>query len=218
MTRVALLLAGCCFAACVGGGVPFGEKQQGIATYYDATGNGSCTFGESPGDLDVAALNVVEWQGSALCGACAKVTGPKGTVTVRIVDMCPGCDKGHLDLSREAFAKIGEPVAGRVDIEWELVTCEVAGPIRYRLKDGASQYWTAFQVRNHKVPVKSLEYRKDGAWVPMPRESYNYFIEANGAGPAPLTLRATAITGETLEDTIGELTPEKEYPGHAQFQ
>lgn len=200
-----------------GSGVSLGAPQTGIATYYSATGDGACMLGPSPQDLDVAALNAEEWQGSALCGACAEVVGPKGAVTVRIVDLCPECKKGHLDLSREAFAKIADPVSGRVDISWKLVSCNASGPIRYRLKDGASQWWTAIQVRNHKVPVRSLAYEKGGTWVEMKRESYNYFVEASGTGPAPIKLRVTSTTGATLEDTLPDLVAEKEYAGRAQF-
>ena len=40
------------------------EKKEGIATYYDATGDGSCSFGTSS-DLDVAAFNFPEFAKSA---------------------------------------------------------------------------------------------------------------------------------------------------------
>jgi expansin (peptidoglycan-binding protein) len=52
----------------------------------------------------------------------------------------------------------------------------------------------------------------------MKRESYNYFVEASGTGPAPVKLRVTASTGETLEDTLPDLVAEKEYAGRAQFR
>ena len=38
-----------------GGGAPLGELQQGLATYYAATGEGHCSFEASPEDLRVAA-------------------------------------------------------------------------------------------------------------------------------------------------------------------
>jgi expansin (peptidoglycan-binding protein) len=51
------------------------------------------------------------------------VTGPKGSVKVRIVDLCPGCSHGDLDLSEEAFTTIASKSAGRVKITWHVVTC-----------------------------------------------------------------------------------------------
>src|ERR1035437_9876318 len=110
-----------------------GQSETGQATYYDATGAGSCSFDASPGDLDVAAMNHVEYANSAVCGACAHVVGPKGDVTVRVVDLCPECAQGALDLSAQAFAKIADPSAGRVPITWQVVACSVQGPIQYHL-------------------------------------------------------------------------------------
>src|SRR5690349_20325765 len=111
-----------------GGGISLGEVRDGIITYYDATGAGACSFPATPNDLDVAALNAEEWAGSAMCGGCVRVDGPLGSVTVRIVDLCPECKRGHLDLSREAFAKVANPVDGRVAVKWQLVSCAVNGP------------------------------------------------------------------------------------------
>ncbi len=90
--------------------------HNGIATYYYATGSGACLFGASPSDLMVAAMNGDEYDNSAYCGGYVRVKGPKGEVTVRIVDLCPGCEAGHLDLSREAFARIADLPQGRVSI------------------------------------------------------------------------------------------------------
>ena len=74
------------------------------------------------------------------------VVGPKGAVTVRIVDLCPECNAGHLDLSREAFALIADLPQGRVDITWQVVSPDLPGPVAYHFKDGSNQWWTAVQV------------------------------------------------------------------------
>ncbi|MEM9894680.1 MAG: expansin EXLX1 family cellulose-binding protein, partial [Actinomycetota bacterium] len=131
----------------------------GIATYYDATGAGACMFDPSPGDLRVAALNAPQFGTADLCGAWVEVNGPNGSITVRIVDLCPECESGHLDLSEQAFAAIGNPVDGIIPIEWRVVEAAVSGPIAFRFKEGSSQYWTAVQVRNHRHPVATLEYQ-----------------------------------------------------------
>jgi expansin (peptidoglycan-binding protein) len=176
--------------------------HQGIATYNAATGAGACLFDPSPGDLMVAAMNAEDYDNAGACGAYMHVIGPSGEVTVRIVDLCPECKTGHLDLSREAFAQIADPALGRVDIEWQLVSPELSGPIAYHFKDGSNQWWTAVQVRHHRNPVAALAYLTSGGeWVTVPRTAYNYFVQTNpGMGPGPYRFRVTDIYGNILED------------------
>jgi expansin (peptidoglycan-binding protein) len=177
--------------------------HEGIATYYSAPGDGACMFGPSPGDLMVAAMNADEYDNAAACGAYVHVVGPKGQATVRIVDLCPECHVGHLDLSREAFASIADLPQGRVDITWQVVSPDLPGPIAYHFKDGSNQWWTAVQVRNHRNPVAKLEYLDDGGqWVAVSRTSYNYFVQTNpGMGPGPYAFRVTDSYGNVLTDS-----------------
>lgn len=199
---------------------PLGEPQTGEATYYDANGSGNCSFDPSPQDLMVAALNTTDYAGSQACGACLSVAGPNGTVVVRVVDRCPGCKKGDVDLSESAFAKIAPLSRGRVPITWRTVACNVQGPVAYRIKEGSSKFYTAIQVRNHKVPVEKLEYQRAGAYVDVPRLSYNFFVADKGVGdqPSGLKIRVTAVNGAVLEDTLpGTITPATTVQGKAQF-
>jgi expansin (peptidoglycan-binding protein) len=191
---------------------------SGKATYYDADGSGNCSFPPSPQDLMVAALNTPDYNGSQSCGGCVKVTGPKGDVTVRIVDRCPGCAQGHIDLSKEAFGKIADLPQGVVPVTWQFVPCPVTGPIRYQFKSGSNQWWTAIQIRNHRYPIKSLEAQLSGSFSSLPRELYNYFVASNpGLGPGPYTLRVTDVLGHVLIDSGIPLKVGQEVPGAAQF-
>lgn len=192
-------------------------EASGEGTYYAATGAGNCSFDASPDDLMVAALDAPDYDDAAWCGACVEVTGPSGTVTVRIVDQCPECQAGDLDLSREAFERIAPLSAGRVAITWHEVACDVAGPIEYQFKDGSSQYWTAIQIRNHRYPIAKLEAQRDGAWHAIPRVDYNYFVEDAGLGPGPYTLRVTDTRGHTVEDTGIAVGDDVTRTGAAQF-
>jgi expansin len=196
------------------------EQKSGIATYYDADGSGNCSFDRSPSDLDVVALNMPEYAKSALCGACMRVSGPKGEVTVRVVDSCPPCEKNHLDLSEQAFAKIADLAHGRIAVNYQLVSCDVRGNVAYRFKEGSSKWWTAIQVRNHRLPVARMEYRKGDTYVAMKRESYNYFVEVDGVGDQPngLALRLTAADGQVLEDTLEGVKDSETLTGSAQFR
>jgi expansin (peptidoglycan-binding protein) len=175
--------------------------HQGIATYYYATGAGACMFDPSPDDLMVAAMNADEYDNAVVCGAYVHVIGPQGAVNVRIVDLCPECQAGHLDLSQEAFAQIADLPQGRVPITWQVISPELVGPIAYHFKDGSNQWWTAVQIRNHRNPVVQLESWIGGQWVSVPRTSYNYFVQTDpGMGPGPYTYRVTDCYGNVLID------------------
>lgn len=177
--------------------------HQGIATYYYATGAGACSFGASPNDLMVTAMNAEEFQNAAYCGAYIRVSGPKGTVMVRVVDLCPECKAGHLDLSREAFAAIADLPQGRVPITWQVVSPELNGPIAYHFKEKSNQWWTAVQIRNHRNPIGRFEYRDEtGQWVEVPRVYYNFFVQDEpDMGPGPYSFRVTDWYGNVLTDS-----------------
>ncbi len=177
------------------------SEHSGEGTYYDADGSGNCSFDPSA-DRMIAAINEADYAGSAPCGACAEVEGPDGVITVRIVDRCPGCAPGDLDLSVEAFEMIAAKEEGRVDIAWHFVPCAVEGPLRYRFKEGSSQWWTAVQVRDHRHAIASLEYSQDGgeSFIPIARETYNYFVAPEGMGAEPVSLRVTDVYGQVVVD------------------
>lgn len=96
-------------------------EYEGEATYYDADGTGACGFPAST-NFYVAAINDEQYS-KANCGKCVDVEGPKGNVVVRIVDKCPGCKEGDLDLSMTAFSKIANLSDGRIDISWHFTPC-----------------------------------------------------------------------------------------------
>ncbi|KAH8555697.1 RlpA-like double-psi beta-barrel-protein domain-containing protein-containing protein [Umbelopsis sp. PMI_123] len=99
-----------------GSGSGSGSGFTGDGTYY-TVGLGSCGQTNSDSQL-VAALNAPQMGNNKYCGKSATVKGPKGTVTVKIVDTCPGCSSGDLDLSPAAFNQIGDQSAGRISISW----------------------------------------------------------------------------------------------------
>jgi expansin (peptidoglycan-binding protein) len=193
--------------------------HHGEATYYYATGAGACSLDASPDDLMVAAMNGAEYDNAAWCGAYVYVTGPKGAVTVRIVDLCPGCKAGDLDLSEEAFGQIADIAQGRVPIAWQLVSPALAGPIAYHFHSGSDQWWTAVQIRNHRNPIAKLEYRRsDGEWVTVPRTSWNYFVQVSpGMGLGPYTFRVTDSYGNVLIDSSIPLVAGGTIDGSSQF-
>ena len=198
--------------------IPFGPVHSGEGTYYYATGAGNCMFPATPNNLMVAAMNHTDYANAALCGAFIRVDGPNGSVIVRIVDRCPECAPGDVDLSVEAFGSIADIPAGRVPITWQLISYPVVGPIIYQFKDGSSQWWTAVQIRNHRNPIATVEFRNSqGVYVQVPRQPYNYFVQLSGMGPGPYTFRVTDVLGNVIVDSGIPLVANGEVPGAAQF-
>ncbi|MCA9521079.1 MAG: hypothetical protein KC609_08905 [Myxococcales bacterium] len=196
-----------------------GDEHDGEGTYYvEADGSGNCGFPATPNDLMVGAMNQTDYQDSAVCGSCVHIVGPKGEIDVRIVDRCPECAPGDIDLSPSAFDRIAEHSAGRVPIRWWRVPCEVSGPIRYHYKDGSNPWWLAVQIRNHRHPIATVEYRAaDGRFVEMERTTYNYFLEPKGLGDGPYHFRVTDIFGQQIEDANLPFKENTEYSSSSQF-
>jgi expansin (peptidoglycan-binding protein) len=152
------------------------------------------------------------YNGGKACGECIQATGKKGTVTIRVVDSCPDCDKrspaADLDLSEEAFQLVDDLNAGYVPITFQVVPCDVNGPMQYRFKDGSTQSWTAIQVLNNREPLSTFEYQNSkGTWVQMylsaQSNSDSFFTASNGVGALnPLTVRITSVYGQVVVDTI----------------
>jgi expansin (peptidoglycan-binding protein) len=195
------------------------EVHTGEATYYnEANGTGNCSFDATPNDLMIGAMNTPDYAGSAACGACVKLAGPKGEISIRIVDRCPECPQGNIDLSPSAFEKIADISAGKVSITWSYVPCPVMGTLVYHFKEGSNQWWTAVQIRNHRYAIKTVEYKKDdGTWKSIPRLGYNYFVEESGMGPGPYTMRVTDVHGQVIEDSAVPFAEASDSYGSSQF-
>ena len=198
---------------------PPSSTHTGEGTFYGATGQGNCSFDASPDNLMVAAMNQTDYAGSAACGEFVEVSGPKGKVTVRITDRCPECKPGDIDLSEQAFARIADPVAGRVPISWHMVHGDLSGPVAYRYKEGSTRFWVAIQVRNHRLPITGLEIKPSGSasWITVERLDYNYFVRPVAIAPGPLDVRVTALGGATLLQTLPEPQGGLVVQGTAQF-
>jgi expansin (peptidoglycan-binding protein) len=94
---------------------------SGRCTWYNVS-VGYTACGSRHGDDElVFALNAPQFDPytphgnpnlNTLCSKKIKVTGPHGTAIIQLVDRCPGCPYGGLDLSPAAFLLVG----GNLDI------------------------------------------------------------------------------------------------------
>uniref|UniRef100_A0A7N0UT88 Expansin-like EG45 domain-containing protein n=1 Tax=Kalanchoe fedtschenkoi TaxID=63787 RepID=A0A7N0UT88_KALFE len=104
------------------------SATPGIATFYTNYRPSAC-YGNQDEGVMIGAASDPLWNNGAICGKyfTVRCTGPtnpypksckgKNSVRIKIVDHCPGCG-GTLDLSKEAFAAIADPVAGRIKIDY----------------------------------------------------------------------------------------------------
>ncbi|KAI7884466.1 RlpA-like double-psi beta-barrel-protein domain-containing protein-containing protein [Mucor mucedo] len=92
-------------------------SESGQGTYYEV-GLGSCGKTNTNSQM-VAALSGSIMK-SSYCGKSITVKGPNGSVSLKVVDTCPGCKKGDVDMSAAAFKKIASLSDGRVPITWSL--------------------------------------------------------------------------------------------------
>jgi expansin (peptidoglycan-binding protein) len=179
-----------------------GTVHTGKATFYDSKGaGGNCSLPAAPADRLYVALGPSEYSSGAACGGHLDVTGPRGKVRVLVMDQCPECPPGHLDLSKEAFARIGDPARGVVPVSYRaVVDPPLSGPLAFRMKDGSSQWWFAVQVGNHGNPLRSVEARpaSGGSWRSAARQDYNYWLVDNGLGPGPYSVRVTDVYGHQV--------------------
>jgi expansin (peptidoglycan-binding protein) len=192
---------------------PVGDAvHRGKATFYTlGSGGGNCSYVGPPADGLFVALGPGEYAAAAACGGYLDVTGPKGTVRVKIVDQCPECAAGHIDLSRAAFAKIADPVQGVVPVTYRaVVNPRLPGPLSFRIKEGASQWWFAVLVIDHGNPLRTVEARTaGGSWQRLTRTDYNYWLRESGLGSGPYAIRLTDVYGQRATATGIQLQPER---------
>jgi expansin (peptidoglycan-binding protein) len=193
-------------------------EKTGEAVYYDPKGTGACslTFGRDAAVLSApnAVYNKIE-----ACGQCLEISGPAGTSVVQVVDRCNNCADNLFVISKPAFDVIaGKSSSGREAIKWKPVPCNVQGNLEFRIKKTSSAYWTAIQVRNHRLPIKSVAFKKGDQWVEMTRSDDNYFVAQKGVGTGALSLRIAASDGQTIEHTWEKWKDGETYKGSAQFK
>ncbi|KAJ8094993.1 hypothetical protein PM082_010211 [Marasmius tenuissimus] len=104
----------------------------GDATYYDpGAGIGACGKQSSASQLVAAVAAPVfdNYPGAPpnpnnnpICKKQAKVTYGSKSVTVNVVDRCPGCGNTGIDLSPTAFSKLAPTSVGRLKgVKWRIL-------------------------------------------------------------------------------------------------
>jgi expansin (peptidoglycan-binding protein) len=185
--------------------------HKGKATFFDLGGRkGNCST-KPPADNLYVALGWAEYSGAMACGGYFDVTGPNGTVRVKVVDSCPECQAGHLDLSRTAFKKIGKESDGIIPITYRAVrNPSTPGPLTITFVQGTSQWYWAINIDNHANPIRSVAAKGPvGVFRNAHLENYNVWIIDGTVGKGPFQIRMTDIYGKTITATNIKLLPQQ---------
>lgn len=192
---------------------------KGTATYYTYTGIGACGTKIKTDSLYMVALPTAMYDGSNACGSCMEITGDLGKVTVTVADLCPDCNSTNLDLSQIAFAQIGNPISGIINVKWKKVDCPITGNIKYLVSNSSNPWYIDLNVRNMRYAVKKVEFKGYGSstYTDMARQTYNSFTYASGSQvTVPITFRVTSILDQVIEEQMA-FTPGVEITGTKQF-
>lgn len=106
----------------------------------------------------------------------------------------------NVDLLPGGFQQLADLKVGRINVEWEIVKCDISSPLFLKTQTGSSEYWFSIQVVNSNVPVRSLEVSIDDGktWQSLSRREYNFFQNPSGFGVDFVDVRITSVTGETI--------------------
>ncbi|KAH9995147.1 RlpA-like double-psi beta-barrel-protein domain-containing protein-containing protein [Xylariaceae sp. FL0662B] len=180
------------------------EAITGTSTFYGGNLNGgTCSFStySLPSGIYGTAFSGSAWNSGANCGGCLEVTGPNGnSIKAMVVDQCPECDEGHLDLFEDAFKALSPSSSDPIVTSYTFVECGITSPLVLHAKSGSSQYWFSMQVVNSNERVSALEVSTDGGstWQATTRTEYNYFEQSSGFGTATVDIRLTSVSGNTM--------------------
>jgi len=147
-------------------------RGQGDVTYYGEGGSDPAPTGPeggSPGACGVAprnskyfaALNYIQYgeyanpNNSVVCRRCVRVEHGSNQVVVEIVDKCPVCQSGDIDLSPTAFTELfGGLEVGRVhNVNWYEVSCDELGKSNKQTSSSSNNKITT----NNKWNEKNIE-------------------------------------------------------------
>ncbi|MFX0577507.1 expansin EXLX1 family cellulose-binding protein [Nocardia nepalensis] len=175
--------------------------RPGEARYYAFGPGVACSFAGLPTNGFYAGISTAEYRRADLCGGYLDVHGPRGDVRALIVDRCPGCAPGQLDLSTAAFEEIADPSVGVAQIRYTVVRDPDPAPeLIYELKPDSSSHWLAMLFTGSGNPIQRVALRSasDAPWRELNRGMDNYWT-ISGAGPGPFSAQVTDIHGHQVE-------------------
>jgi expansin (peptidoglycan-binding protein) len=184
----------------------------GDGTFYidaEAPGSASATFNCSFVNANIkpyyGAMNNTQYATADYCGTCVELTGKagtKGTQIIEIVDKCPECLVGDIDLSNQAFLAIfGDLGIGRAKMDWHEVACPWSTTPVNITTQGCNQWYAKIIVAKHKNKINKVEIYDTytSKWVNMTRGMDNGWVNATAISiPGKTNLRITDVFSQQI--------------------
>ncbi len=149
------------------------------------------------------AINAPQYSNSLSCGKCVNIQYNNRNINALIVDICPECKYGDLDLFTEAYNDLIQESPGRKQISWKFIDCPnniVENNIQLRI-DEINYYWLSIQPENFKCGIQSMQIFNNNQWINMERNDnkmmglyFNYHSKVN----IPFKLKITSMYNEEL--------------------
>ncbi|CAE6448359.1 hypothetical protein ACGC1H_005527 [Rhizoctonia solani] len=94
------------------------RANSGKGTWYNpSVGTGACGWRNKDSEF-VVALGPSKFKKVKKCGQSITVKSGGKSVQVKVVDLCPSCGGGSLDLSPAAFKKLAPLGKGVIQVTW----------------------------------------------------------------------------------------------------
>jgi myosin heavy subunit len=124
---------------------------SGIASALAMSGRGRMTYygnaSDCPSDMAIPSCGLVDFDtqyyvamnfaqydstltnyanpnSAQICNTCIKVTYNGKSVIGKVIDKCPSCASGAIDVSLPLFQKLADPGLGVVEASWETASCD----------------------------------------------------------------------------------------------
>ncbi|CAH0481467.1 unnamed protein product [Peronospora belbahrii] len=143
------------------------------------------------------------------------------TAVVQVLDRCPECAYGAIELSPMVYMEITGLEPNRVTLRWRYVDCPDAGNVQVCLKEGSSPNWIAVQPTNgldgvESVTINDGTYSLTAGKCTDTNKQFSSGIVSQSQlqttptamtvpviTPAPISMTATATSSSTEPQTSG---------------
>ncbi|KAJ9477511.1 Expansin [Pseudozyma hubeiensis] len=178
---------------------PIVKRSSGQATYY-AAGLGACGWTNSGSDF-IVAMNAPEWDGGANCGKMITITNNQNgnTQQAQVVDLCPGCSWGSLDMSTSLFSALnnGNMDAGVFPISWSYGS---GAPAQQSNNDQQQQQKQQQATSTQAAPQTT--YTPTSTWTPSATATPTSATYSQPARPTAVTSAAPQPSSSSNKDTV----------------
>ncbi|KAG6611755.1 RxLR-like protein [Phytophthora cinnamomi] len=183
------------------------EYFEGDGTSYTIgqVSSGNCNFMSAipSASNNYVALNQAQWDNLGNCGRCIEVscideqcTVKNKTAVVQVLDRCPECAHGALDLSPTVYKEITGLDPNRLTVRWRFVDCPDPGTLQVCLMGGSNPNWVAVQPTNGVVGVKSVTV--NGGATTMLDGAYYYVSTTSNTDLSAVKVAVTSIKGDVI--------------------